>query len=277
MSKNTPKKKVGLALSGGAARGMAHVGVLDVLHEAGIPIDMIAGTSAGAVMGAVYASGMDMQKMIEKALDAKWKKFTPLVDPSFPKTGLLKGAKIKSLLASFMGGELDFKDLKIPFTCVATDIDTGEEVLMDRGPLLDALRATISVPGIFAIVERGGRYLVDGGLTTPVPVHVVKNMGADFIIAVNVNADVSDRMGKSGIKRVKKHKEPNILSILMQSFYITTYSLARRTMEEADVIIEPDMPHIGTSDFSKAEEMIEKGRQAARAALPEIRRKLGEG
>jgi NTE family protein len=198
------------------------------------------------------------------------------VDPSFPRTGLLKGRKIKSLLAGFMGGDFEFNDLKIPFSCVATDIDTGEEIIIDRGSVLDALRATISVPGIFTLVEHKGRYLVDGGLTTPVPVNVVKKMGANFIIAVNVNADVSDRMGKASIKRVKRHKQPNIFSVLMQSLYITTYSLSRQTMTEADVIIEPDMPHIGTADFNKAEEMIEKGRKAALEALPEIKRKLGE-
>jgi NTE family protein len=276
MAQDSRRKKVGLALSGGAARGLAHVGVLDVLHKEGIPIDMIAGTSAGAVMGAIYAVRRDTSSMVAQALEPGWKKIAPLVDPSFPRTGLLKGRKIRSLLAGFMGGDFDFSELKIPFCCVATDIDTGEEIVIDRGPVLDALRATISVPGIFTLVEQKGRYLVDGGLTTPVPVNVVKKMGADFIIAVNVNADVSDRMGKASIKRVKRHKQPNIFSVLMQSLYITTYSLARQTMAEADIIIEPDMPHIGTADFNKAEEMIEKGRKAALEALPEIKRKLGE-
>jgi NTE family protein len=183
------KKKIGLALSGGAARGLAHVGVLDVLQKEGIPIDMIAGTSSGAVMGAVYASGQDTSKMIENALDAGWKRI-PMIDPSFPKTGFIKGRKIKNLLSSFLGGNIRFSDLKLPFACVATDIDTGEEVVINSGSVSDALRASISIPGIFTVVKREGRYLVDGGLTTPVPVNVVKQMGADFIIAVNVNPDV---------------------------------------------------------------------------------------
>jgi NTE family protein len=276
MSPYNRKKKVGLALSGGAARGLAHVGVLDVLQEEGIPIDMIAGTSAGAVMGAVYASGQDTHKMIEHALEAGLKRFTPLIDPSLPRTGFLKGNKITDLLSGYLGGNIRFTDLKIPFACVATDIDTGEEVVINNGLVLDALRATISIPGIFTVVKREGRYLVDGGLTTPVPVNIVKRMGADFIIAVNVNADVSQRMGKSSRKRLKAHKEPNLLQVLMQSFYITTYSLARRSLAEADIVIEPDMPHIGTGDFNKAEEMIARGRQAALEAIPEIKRKLGE-
>ena len=270
------RKKVGLALSGGAARGLAHVGVLDVLQQEGIPIDMIAGTSSGAVMGAVYASGQNTHKMVEDALEAGLKKLAPFIDPALPRTGFLKGKKITDLLSGYLGGNIKFTDLKIPFACVTTDIDTGEEVVIDSGLVLDALRATISIPGIFTVVEREGRYLVDGGLTTPVPVNVVKRMGADFIIAVNVNADVSQRMGKSGQKRLKAHKEPNLVQVLMQSFYITTYSLARRSLKEADIVIEPVMPHIGTGDFSKAEEMIARGQQAAREALPEIKRKLGE-
>ena len=270
------KKKVGLALSGGAARGLAHLGVLEVLQQEGIPIDMIAGTSAGAVMGAIYASGQDARKMIEQALEASGKKFTPYIDPALPRTGFLKGKKIKDLISGFMGGNISFTDLKIPFACVTTDIYTGEEVVIDSGLVLDALRATISIPGIFTVVKHEGRYLVDGGLTTPVPVNVVKRMGADFIIAVNVNPVVSDRMGKSSQKRLKADKEPTLLQILMQSFYITTYALAQRSLGEADIVIEPHMPHLGAGDFSKAGEMIIHGQHAAREALPEIKRKLGE-
>ncbi len=272
---NNRNKKVGLALSGGAARGLAHVGVLDVLHKEGIPIDLIAGTSAGAIMGAVYASGQTTDKMIEYALDPHWKKI-PMIDPSFPKTGFIKGKKIEKLLSSFLGGELDFSDLKIPFSCVATDIDTGEEIIIDSGSVPDALRATISVPGIFTLVKREGRYLVDGGLTTPVPVNVVKRMGADFIIAVNVNPDVSGHTGKSRKVSMATRKEPNIFQILIQSVYITTYSLAHGNLAEADVIIEPDLGHIGAAEFNKAGELISRGQEAARNALPEIKRKLEE-
>ena len=190
---DTERKKVGLALSGGAARGLAHVGVISVLHEAGIPIDMIAGTSAGAIMGAVYARHLDTEKMREYALDPSWKKRAPMIDPSFPKTGFIKGKKIENLLASFLGGHIDFKDLQIPFACVATDITTGEEIIFNSGSVTAALRASISIPGIFTLTRQRGRYLVDGGLTTPVPVEVVRQMGADFVIAVNVNPDVVDR------------------------------------------------------------------------------------
>jgi NTE family protein len=269
------KKKIGLALSGGAARGLAHVGVLDVFQKEGIPIDIIAGTSVGAIMGAVYASGQETDKMIEQALDTHWKRI-PMIDPSFPKTGFIKGRKIKNLLSSFLGGNIRFSDLKIPFVCVATDIDTGEEVIINSGSVPEALRASISIPGIFTVVKREGRYLVDGGLTTPVPVNVVKQMGADIIIAVNVNPDVSNRMGKSSKVRAEAHKEPNIFQVMMQSIYITTYSLARTSLGDADIVIEPDLANIGAGDFHKAKELITRGQQAAQKAIPEIKRKLGE-
>ncbi len=260
-------KKVGLALSGGAARGLAHVGVLRVLQSEGIPIDIITGTSAGAVIGAIYAWNQDTARITRDALDANWKRIAPLIDPSLPKSGFIKGKKIKDLLATYIGGNIKFSDLRIPFACVATDIDTGEEVVIDRGSVPEALRASISIPGIFTVVKREGRYLVDGGLTTPVPASVVRRMGADFVIAVNVTPDVNDR-----IKRIEK--EPNIFQVMLQSIYITTYSLARNNLEDADIVIEPDLASIGAGDFHKAQELIIQGEQAARNATPEIKKKL---
>jgi NTE family protein len=273
-STDSPRKKIGLALSGGAARGLAHVGVIEVLHEEGIPIDMIAGTSAGAVMGAIYAWNKDINKMKEYALDTKWKKMAPLIDPSFPRTGFIKGRKIKNLLSTFVGGNIKFSDLKIPFACVATDIDTGEEIVINSGSVPEALRASISIPGIFTLVKHEGRYLVDGGLTTPVPVDLVKQMGADFIIAVNVNPDVVGRMSNTSLRRVEARKEPNIFQVIMQSIYITTYSLARNNLENADIVIEPSVAHIGAGDFQKAREFINLGTQAAKRAIPEIKKKI---
>jgi NTE family protein len=261
------RKKIGLALSGGAARGLAHVGVIDVLHKEGIPIDMIAGTSSGAVMGAIYAWNQDTDRMKAYALDPSWKKMAPMIDPSFPKTGFIKGKKIKKLLSTFIGGNIKFIDLKIPLACIATDIDTGEEVVIDHGSVLEALRASISIPGIFTLVKHEGRYLVDGGLTTPLPVNTVKRMGADLIIAVNVTPDVSTRTEKI-------QKEPNIFQVLIQSIYIATYSLVRSGVENADIVIEPAVAHIGAGDFQKAEELLTLGEQAARNAIPEIKKML---
>jgi NTE family protein len=262
------KQKFGLALSGGAARGLAHIGVLEVLQKEDIPIDMIAGTSAGAVAGAVYAYNQDVNRMKKEVLEVNWMKIAPLIDPSLPRSGLIKGTKIKNLLASYIGGNIKFSDFKIPFACVATDIDTGEEVVINRGSVPEALRASISVPGIFTTVKREGRYLVDGGLTTPMPVNVVKRMGADFTIAVNVTPDVNTRINK------KMGKEPNIFQVIMQSIYIATYSLTRSSLEEADIVIEPDVAHISAGDFQKAQELIIQGEQAAQSIIPEIRRRL---
>jgi NTE family protein len=278
MTTNSPgikRKKVGLALSGGAARGLAHVGVIAVLHEAGIPIDMIAGTSAGAIMGAVYARHLDTAIMKEYAMDPAWKKRVPMIDPCFPKTGFIKGKKIENLLASFLGGHIKFKDLQIPFACVATDITTGEEIVFNSGSVTEALRASISIPGIFTLTRHRGRYLVDGGLTTPIPVEVVRRMGADFVIAVNVNPDVVDRQSiKTDSK--KPNKAPNIFQVLIQSIYITTYSLARTSLDTADFVIEPDIADISAGEFVRTPELIDLGESAALAALPEIRKKLQE-
>jgi NTE family protein len=270
------KMRVGVALSGGAAHGLAHIGVLDVLSKNRIPIDMIAGTSAGAIMGAIYAARQDTNLMLEYALDPSWKKFSIMSDPILGRTGFIKGTKIQKLLTGFIGGELDFTELKIPLACVATDIDTGEEIVITSGKVIDALRASISLPGIFTVVKREGRYLVDGGLTTPLPVNVVRSMGADFVIAVNVNPDVTKRLGKAYQARIAMHKPPNLLQIMMQSIYITTWALAHASLAAADVAIEPDLGSITSSDFKLAARMIYQGREAAEKALPEIKKKLAE-
>jgi len=268
------RKKIGLALGSGAARGLAHIGVLEVLKREGIPIDMIAGTSAGAIIGATYAWSTDTDHIKEQALEVNWRKLAPLIDPSLPKTGLIKGKKIKNLLASYIGGNIKFSDLKIPFACVASDIDTGEEVVIDRGLVPEALRASISVPAIFTVVKRGDRYLVDGGLVNPVPVSVLKRMGADFIIAVNVIPDVTDRTHRVNKGEKEDSKEPNIFHVIMQTIYVTTYSVVRASIENADIVIEPDVANIGAGDFQKAQELILRGEQAAQSAIPEIKRGL---
>jgi NTE family protein len=269
------RNKVGLALSGGAARGFAHIGVLDILQKEGIPIDMIAGTSAGAIIGAVYASCRDSETVKTHALSIDWKKMASLFDLSFRMSGLLKGRKIEKLLTEYIGGDIDFSELKIPFACVATDIDTGEEIVITTGPVSEALRATISVPGIFSVAKRGDRFLVDGGLTTPVPVDTVRQMGADIVIAVNVNPRVTDRLGRSTKKRIKARKEPNIFHIMMQSIYITTDTVARNSLSTADIVIEPVLKGIGAADFQKAGDSILKGQQAAADVILKIKRRLG--
>ncbi len=178
------------------------------------------------------------------------------------------------MLALSIGGDIKFSDLKIPLACVATDINTGEEVVIDQGSVPEAIRASISIPAIFTVVKWGGRYLVDGGLANPVPVSVVKRMGADFIIAVNVIPDVADRAHRVGGEQTGDLKEPNIIHIIMQSIYIGTYSLVKASLEEANIVIEPRMAHIGAGDFLRAQECILQGELATQSSIPEIKRKL---
>jgi len=275
MNTEHKRKKIGLALGGGAARCLAHIGVLEVLQREGIPIDFIAGTSAGAIVGAAYARNQNVEAMTKDVLDANWKGMRPLIDLSLLKSGFLKGNKIRALIATYVGGNVDFSELKIPFSCVATDIDTGEEVIINSGQVLDALRASISLPGIFSVVKRGERYVVDGGLTTPVPVEVARQMGADFVIAVNVNPGIYGRIPKNYRQRIDAHKEPTIIQVMMQSLYITAFAVAQHALENADIIIEPDVAHVSGADFHRAPELIAHGREAAEKALPEIKRRLG--
>lgn len=271
-----PKRKIGLALGSGAARGLAHIGVLTVLQKEGVPIDMIAGTSAGAVVGALYARGKGPSLIKKIALDLSQMRLAPLTDLTLPKTGIIGGKKIEDWFGSVIGRDTQFGNLKIPFACVATDIMTGQEVVISEGLVVEAVRASISIPGIFTLAKQKGRYLVDGGLVNPVPVSVLKRMGADFIIAVNVIPDIMARdrshwLGKQGAEVAK---EPNIFHILMQSIYIGTHALAKLSFEEADIVIEPRVAHIGPTDFHHAQECIQQGELATQKFISELKGKL---
>ena len=268
------KRTVGLALGGGAARGLAHIGVLGVLQKEGIPIDMIAGTSTGAAIGAVYAHRKDVSLLKDLAIDQDWKKLASLVDLALPKTGFIEGKKVIGLLKTVIGGDIKFGDLSIPLACVATDITTGEEVVISQGSVVEAVRASISIPVIFTAVKWQGRYLVDGGLVNPVPVNVLKEMGADFIIAVNVIPEIRARAYPLGKAGKEEGKQLNIFSIMMQSIYVGTYSLVKTCLEGAHVVIKPQVAHIGVGELHRAEECILQGTLAAEEAIPEIKRLL---
>ena len=271
------KRKIGLALGSGVARGLAHIGVLTVLQKEYVPIDMIAGTSAGAGIGALYAHRRDAGLVRKLALDLSRMRLTPLADLTLPRTGIIGGKKIEDWFRSVIGRDVQFGDLKIPFACVATDIMSGEEVVISEGSVVEAVRASISIPGIFTLAKQKGRYLVDGGLVNPVPVSVLKRMGADFIIAVNVIPDIMarDRSHWLDKEKAKDTKEPNIFHILMQSIYIGSHSLARASLENADIVIEPEVAHIGPSEFNRAQEFIQQGELATQKSIPELKRRLG--
>jgi len=181
------KLKIGLALGSGAARGLAHIGVLKALIEEGIPIDYISGSSIGALVGAYFASKGEVATLEEMVLGIDWRKLARLIDPNliFMLKGLIHGQKIKELLQAIIG-DIEFKDLKIPLAVIATDINTGEEVIIKEGSVIEAVRASISMPAIFMPVKYDKRFLIDGGVVNPVPAGVVRNMGATFVIACNV-------------------------------------------------------------------------------------------
>jgi NTE family protein len=270
------KIKVGLALGGGAARGLAHIGVLEVLERERIPIDMIAGTSIGGMVGAFRARGQDSSVMREMALKLSPMKILSLADLALPKSGLFGGKAVIKLLQKVMGKDVKFDELPMPLALVATDIITGEEVVIDQGSVLEGVRASISIPGIFTVAKRQNRYLVDGGLVNPVPVSVLKSMGADFIIAVNVIPDMSTRVSHFKKEGTKEWKEPNIFNVILQSLYIGTYIIAKASTEGADIAINPDTAKINPGDFHRARECIAQGELAAREAMPEIKRKLSQ-
>ena len=184
------RKKIGLALGGGAARGWAHLGVIDALREKNIKIDFVAGTSIGSLVGGFYAAGR-VEELRRLALDLNWKQVLYyFFDISFPRSGLVEGKKIVDMVLRHLK-KTEIEDLDIPFRAVATDIQTGDEVVLDRGDLMRAIRASIAIPGIFTPVKFGTAVLVDGGLVNPVPVSIVRQMGADEVIAVNITHDMS--------------------------------------------------------------------------------------
>ena len=205
---NLPKKKykIGLALGSGAARGLAHIGILRALKEKNISIDVIAGSSMGALVGACYARNGDITDIEETVLNLDWRQLAQLADPNLALLfkGVIHGKKVKELLKTIIG-DIKFKDLKIPLAVVATDVNTGEEVVIKEGSVIEAVRASISIPAIFMPVKFNSRFLIDGGIVNPVPVNVVKDMGATFVIACNV---IHKLQGRRLIDSTKKQKSP---------------------------------------------------------------------
>lgn len=196
--------KVGLALGSGSSKGWAHIGVIKALEDAGIKIDYVAGTSIGALVGAVYASG-NIKELEEVVLQFDWKRVASLFDLILPRSGLIDGKKI----SAFVRGQVDarnIEDLELPFCAVATDLVSGSEVLLDKGDIIEAVRASVSIPGMFTPVKCDGTFLVDGGLVNPVPVSVLREMGADFVIAVDLNYDTPESR-TAMMEESERHRE----------------------------------------------------------------------
>lgn len=204
--KHKPPEKTGLALGSGSARGWAHIGVIKALEEVGIYADCVAGTSIGALVGAVYASG-NIDALEEVVCKLDWKKAFNLFDVVFPRSGLLDGKKVADFARNHLQAT-NIEDLPLPFCAVSTDLTTGEEVVIAQGDVIEAIRASISIPGIFTPVKNGNRILVDGGLVNPVPVSAVRKMGAEFVIAVDLNHDILDKKGVRKPPSVKTSARP---------------------------------------------------------------------
>lgn len=272
------KRKVGLALGGGGGRGMAHIGVIEVLEREKIYIDMVAGTSAGAAIGALLAQGKKANEMKVLARSLDWKQRAQIIDLGLPKSGFITGKKVNKFLKSIIG-DVEFRDLMLPFACVATDIMTGDEIVINQGSVLEAVRASISIPILFTAVKWHGRYLVDGGLVDPVPVTVLRDMGADFIIAVNVTPRMSTRQEriypeKNNTEAGSAKKEPSIFNIMMKMSGIANTQIVEASLEGADVIIEPRLGGIGLGDFSHIEKCILEGSLIAIDAIAEIKKRI---
>ena len=248
-------------LGGGAARGVAHIGVLKVLQREKIPIDLVVGTSMGAVVGAGFSVGLAAGDMEEVATRLTW---MDLVDPVIPKMSLLEGKKMAAIISEILK-EKTFLDIKIPLAIVTTDIEKGEEVVYTSGDLHKLTRASCSWPGIFSPVEVDGRLLVDGGIKNSVPVAIARDMGANFIIAVDVGFCVT-----------KDEKIGNIFRLMLQSFQIIGAELNTYQSKDADILIEPDLGNnIDQGAFHKSAETIHKGQEAAEKSLGEIQKALG--
>ncbi|MBW2631796.1 MAG: patatin-like phospholipase RssA [Deltaproteobacteria bacterium] len=199
----TKTRKIGLALGSGSARGWSHIGVIQGLREEGIPIDVVCGTSIGSVVGGALAAGT-LDQLDEWVRDLSWSDVIGFMDVMFPRSGFIEGEKIINFFRKNFA-DPNIEDLSIPFAAVATDLMSGREIWLKKGSLMDAVRASISMPGMFAPFKQGGQWLVDGGLVNPVPVSLCRAMGADIVIAVNLNSYL---IGKRGARKASRQKTP---------------------------------------------------------------------
>lgn len=285
---NAPKKrpKIGLVLSGGGARGFAHIGVIKVLEENQIPVDYISGASMGALVGALYATGRtpaEMEKLVETLNWGELLRGKPAFDeltyrrkqdrrnlpgaitlggkganiklPSSLNPGHAIGLVLDRLMLSY-GDNTDFDDFPIPFRGVATDLVSAETVVLKSGSPAQALRATMAIPGVFAPVELNGRILADGGILNNIPTDVAKEMGADIILVVNIETQLGDRESLQ-----------NLVSILGQTFFVATAENSRRSLRQADIIVAPDLKNYSTFDFGAGEEIVKLGYEGAQAKV----------
>ena len=256
------KKKLGLVLSGGGARGYAHIGILKVLDELKIKPDYIAGTSMGAIIGAAYALGMSASEIEKKADELKLYKY---LDPTIPKKGLIKGDKILKLFEEIYQNK-NFDETKIPLFVNAVDVETGKELIFSEGSIAIAVRASMSIPGIFNPINVNDYILVDGGLTNNIPLSLIKDK-CDIIITSNVsNIYLPDAYFLKNPKLIKEKELPSLTRVLLKSMLIlqSNPSNIQYAKENSDVYLSPNLKNITTADFAKKNEIIAIGEKEAR-------------
>ena len=256
------RPRLGLALSGGAARGIAHVGVLKVFAEEGVRVDCVAGTSAGALVGGAYAAGMPVGEIERIARGLRWRDLGRL-------TVSRLGVQSNALMEEYVRARFPatrFEELSVPFAAVATDLATGAPVVMrDEGDLGFAIRASCAVPGWYVpVTDSKGRQLVDGGLVANLPVSVVRALGAEVVVAVDVNYEGAKFMGPP----------TSVIGVLLQSMLVVQRVAVEHQRQLADVVVSPAVGHIRWDEMARAEEFIAAGVEAARAALPTLRELL---
>jgi len=260
-NENNPKRpKIGLALGGGSALGSLHIGVLQALYDNDIPIDCISGTSAGAMIAACYAFGVPIKEMIAKTTGLSWYGLSSFI---YPKLGLVSNMAAGKLLEDIIG-KVNIEDADIPLAIIATNIETGEKTIFRKGNVVNAVRASTCIPGLFVPVELDGVSFVDGGLVENVPLSPLKDMGAEVRIGVNL-----DRWHPKG-------KPKNVVDVLISTMDVIIGQQESLNLQNSEILIEPHLEKYSLSDFKKSGELIDEGYRATTLMIPEIRKFIPE-
>ena len=250
--------RIGLALGGGAARGFAHIGVIQVLEEAGIKPRLVVGTSAGSLVAALYASGLNGRQLgdLAVAMDE-----SAITDWAYPGRGLLRGEALARYVREHTGAK-SIEQMKLPLGIVATDLDSGAPILFQRGYTATAVRASSAVPAVFQPVRIGNREYVDGGLVSPVPVRFARQMGAEFVIAVDITSPPEGQPTGDAMR------------MLLQTFSIMGRSINSFELKDADFVLRPKLDGVSSADFTARKRAIQAGREAALALLPQLKQRV---